>query len=118
MKCEKEPWEMTLQEYADSIYNDPTQRLLYKENIIADLKQYKQTLDNLLAKRIKPSSVIGTGYKNPRMAAIEWLEQCIEEHQAIVDGTIIHPVVKANYDSHIRTAIREGIIPSHPVVIP
>jgi len=108
---------MTLQEYADSIYGDPTQGILYKENIAADLEKYKQTLNNLLTKKIKPSSVIGTGYKNPRIAAIEWLEQCIEEYQAIVDGTTIHSVIKANHGYHIRKAIREGIIPSHPVVI-
>lgn len=116
MKCEKEPWEMTLQEYADSIYDDPTQRSLYKENIIADLKEYEQRLDDLLIKKIKPSTVIGTGYVNPRMVAIEWLEQRIEEYRAIVNETIIHSVVKANYESHIRTAIRQGIIISHSAV--
>jgi hypothetical protein len=114
MKCEKEPWKMTLQEYADSIYNDPTQVVLCKESIVADLNRYKQLLDDTLTKRIKPSSVIGTGYKNPRMAAIEWLEQRIEEYQAIVDGTIIHPIVKANYETDIRIAIGQGLISSRP----
>ena len=89
-----------------------------KENNIKELEEFKQTLADLLIKKIKPSKVIGTGYKYPRKVAIEWLEQRIVEYQAIVDGTIIHPVVKANYEYHIRKAIREGIIPSHPVVIP
>ena len=81
----KEPWEMTLQEYVDSIMNDPTQRSLYKENIIADLKEYIQQLEDLLAKRIQPSSVVGTGYINPRKVAIEWLEQCIAEYRSIIN---------------------------------
>ena len=76
-----------------------------------------QILKDLIAKKIKPSTVIGSGYKNPLKVAIEWLEERTKEYQAIVDGTTIHSVIKANYESHIRTAIREGIIPSHPVVI-
>ena len=98
---------MTLQEYADSIMNDPTQRSLYKENIIADLKEYIQRLEDLLAKRIKPSSVVGTGYINPRKVAIEWLGQCIAEYRSIINGTTIHSVIKANYESHLRTKSRE-----------
>lgn len=116
MKCEKEPWGMTLQEYADSIYNDPTESFLCKENNIEELKEYEQILEDLIAKKIKPSTVIGIGYKNPRKVAIEWLEERIKEYQAIVNGTAIHSVIKANYESHIRKAIREGIIPSHPAI--
>ena len=88
---------MTLYEYADSIMNDPTQRSLYKENILKDFNEYKQRLDDLLYNRIKPSAVVGTGYINPRKVAIEWLEQCIAEYQSIIDGTDIHSVIKANY---------------------
>jgi len=117
VKCKKAPWEMTLQEYADSIYNDPTESFLCKENNIEELKEYEQILEDLIAKKIKPSTVIGIGYKNPRKVAIEWLEERIKEYQAIVDGTIIHPVIKANYETGIRIAIGRGIIPSHPAVI-
>lgn len=116
MECELEPWEMTLQEYAESIYNNPAESLLYKECIITDLKEYEQTLENLLAKRIKPATVVGTGYKNPRKVAIEWLTKCIGEYRAIVEGTAIHSVIRANYDSHIRTAIRKGLILPSPAV--
>lgn len=110
MADKKETWEMSLEEYAECVYGDPTQNLLYKENIKADLKQYEQTLHNLLANMIKPSSVVGTGYKNPRNAAIAWLSECINEYQAIVDGTKIHSVIRANYEYQIRKAIREGTI--------
>ena len=110
MADKKETWEMTLQEYADSVYNDPTETYLCKENNIEELKQYEQTLADLLVNVIKPSSVVGIGYKNPRKVAIDWLGERIEEYQAIVDGTKIHSVIRANYDSSIRKAIREGTI--------
>ena len=94
---------MTLEEYAKTIYIDSTQRSLYKENIIKDFNEYKQHLQDLLAKKIKPSSVVGTGYVNPRKVAIEWLEQCISEYQSIIDGTTVHSVIKANYEYYLRT---------------
>jgi hypothetical protein len=111
MSYQKQPWEMTLQEYADSIYNNPEEQYLCKENNIKELKEYRQTLEDLLAKKIKPSKVIGTGYKNPRKVAITWLEQRIRDYKAIVDGTKIHSVIKANYECYIRAAIREGKVP-------
>lgn len=105
-KYVKEPWEMTLQEYADSIMNDPTQRSLYKKNIVIDFNEYKQHLKDLLAKRIKPSDIVGTGYINPRKVAIEWLEKRIAEYQSIINGTAIHCVIKSNYEYHLRARSR------------
>lgn len=105
-KYNKEPGGISLQEYVDSVMNDPKQGMLYKEQIILDFNEYKKQLEDLLAKRIKPSSVVGTGYKNPRKAAIEWLEQCIAEYQSIINGTATHSVIKANYEYHLRTRSR------------
>jgi len=95
--------EFTLEEYADMIYNDPTQRSLYKKNIISDLQGYKNQLEALHNHKIKPSIVVGTGYVNPRKVAIEWLEQRIAEYQSIIDRTTIHSVVRSNYECYIRT---------------
>ena len=92
---------ITLQEYANKI-NDNPDHPLNKENSFKKLHEYEQLLINLELKKIKPSSIIGTGYKYPKKSAIDWLNKCIVEYHEIVNGTRINPIIKANYEHMIR----------------
>ena len=43
------------------------------------INELQQMKEDLLNKKIKPKDVVGTGYKNPRKIALEWLEKRIKE---------------------------------------
>ena len=104
----KDPWELTLQEYAETIYSDPEQKYLSMENIVAELEHYKQSLQDLHAMKITPRSVVGKGYVDSRKVAINWLNARILEYQKYVDKTAIHTVIRANHMCSVRQAVREG----------
>jgi len=90
-----------LTDYADNIFNNP-EHPLSRANTLKELHEYERLLTALALRKIKPSSIIGTGYKNPKKLAFEWLNEKISEHRAIYNGTQIHPVIKANYDYECR----------------
>lgn len=88
---------LSLFEYAELIYNDPCQKSLCMDNIVIDLARYKTLLSGVRSGTVRPSRVIGTGYKYPKKAAIEWLNIVIDEHENVVDRLTIHTVIQANY---------------------
>lgn len=88
---------LSLFEYAELIYNDPDQPVLNMDDIKQDLTEYKKLLFGVITGTVKPSSVIGTGYKYPKKEAIRWLNNSIDEYQNIVDRLKIHNTIVANY---------------------
>lgn len=49
-----------------------------------DLDEHRQMLHDLNAGRLRPSKVVGRGYRNPRQVAVEWLERQIAEEDTDV----------------------------------
>ena len=64
----------TEQELYKEIWQGKTQGLSYNraKQELEELAQLKKQLDN---KTIRPSKIIGTGYKNPREVAYTWIEK-------------------------------------------
>lgn len=63
----------------------------------ANLEHHQQTLEDLKAKRVRPSKVVGTGYKNTRAVAFEWLNSSIaHDEEAIASRGRSHSVNQAN----------------------
>lgn len=46
---------------------------LTEEQCIASIKEYERMIEDLINHRITPSRIIGTGYKQPREIAFQWL---------------------------------------------
>jgi hypothetical protein len=58
---------------------------LSEKECIARLKDYEQMIEDLINHRITPSRIIGTGYKQPREIAFQWLaKQVIEYSHALI----------------------------------
>jgi len=53
---------------------------LSENECIASLKEYEQMIEDLINHRITPSRIIGTGYKQPREIAFQWLAKRIIEY--------------------------------------
>ena len=92
---------ISLSDYADNIFNNP-EHPLSRANTLKELHYYERRLTDLALRKVKPSEIIGTGYKNPKKLAFEWLNERITENREIYNGTRIHPVIKANYDYECR----------------
>lgn len=50
-----------------------------------ELAGNKQALKDLLAGRITPGSIVGSGYKNPKKIAVEYLTRVIEEYSRAIE---------------------------------
>jgi len=48
------------------------------------LSEYKEDLQKLKNHNIRPSRVVGTGYKNARKVAFEWLNEQIEKYKEAI----------------------------------
>lgn len=61
---------------------------LSEEKCINAIGEYGQLLDDLINHRITPRSIVGTGYKQPREVAFQWLARQIVEysHELVTHG--------------------------------
>lgn len=58
---------------------------LSEEGAISSLNSGKRSLEDLLAGKITPGSIVGSGYKNPKKVATEYLTKKIKEYTRAVE---------------------------------
>lgn len=89
-------------EFIDNV-NNGSQNGFTVTHLQGRLAEHKNLLQQLQDKKIRPSAIIGSGYVNPREAALEWLHvQITSESLEVISGGMLNSVNLSNYAYHLR----------------
>jgi len=99
---------MNLQEYADIWYNSG-EGVFSKVGMEQELNKLENLKMQLELKKIKPSKIIGTGFKNPRKTAFEYLEKEIEKAKRLIDRKDLPYILKSNYNFALKNGSALGM---------
>lgn len=86
-------------------YSEYVKKHWNKAAAVVDLLEYRALLADLKVGKVRPSRIVGTGYKYPRKAAEDWLNSQIKmiEQEIKTDGES-SSTMRANYEVYKRSA--------------
>ncbi len=102
IKTEPENHELTFEQFAAKEWT-PELEAEIKEY----LERFKKELVWVKEGRIPPSKIIGKGYKNPKAAAIEFLEKTIRENELSLKNKYPY-IMLHNYRYYVKHALMDG----------
>lgn len=73
-----------------------------KQAIEKELLETKKLLVQVKEGSIKPSKIIGTGYKNPKTSAIKWLNEKDREYQIRLESNGDCSILRGNYEFSVN----------------
>ena len=83
-----------------------------KKYALNELAEFELDLRRLEDGKISPSKIIGTGYKNPKKIAKEWLESQIKKQKSIIETNgLSNKINYSNFKHNLFNAKKENIIP-------
>lgn len=100
----------TLINYAQKVWTDEISGEYCETYLNATLSGYIALLDKLTNNRIQPCKIIGSGYKNPRKSAFDYLNSQISKYTNYVNRKEIHPTTISNYFFNMaKICVNQGV---------
>ena len=98
---------MTYDEYREKEWTSK-RGLLREAPTRKERLEYIRLLNDFMAGHVKPSVVVGTGYKNPRKVAERWIKQKIKDliHTIATRGD--SETMRANYRCYCKNGLEGG----------
>ena len=104
--------------YVSGIWNGDIQSFHMNESArIKELSEDRKMLAGLMAGQVTPSKVVGTGYKNPRKIAKEYLEGEIQRIEGIISTKgQLDTTTQSNFLYHVFGLYNHGKISTQEVI--
>lgn len=108
-------YKYTWTETKQRLWNDEDGKFS-KKSVETELAKYRKMYEDVKSGRVRPSEVVGRGYKKPKQAALEWITKRVEEYKEYIEQGYVK-MAFGNWKYHVKEAINSNVDVPDKVVI-